>query len=68
MYRCVSTAGSMRATSIVGGRSRAVCATWAAGSVVVSSTRWPRFASAVATRTATLVLPTPPLPMVITTP
>ncbi len=35
----------------------------AAGSVVVSSTSWPRAASSVATAAAIVVLPTPPLPM-----
>jgi hypothetical protein len=64
----VSTAGSIRVTRSVAGRSRAAASTWAAGSVVVRVTWWPARASSVAMRTASVVLPTPPLPIVITTP
>ena len=43
-------------------------ATWAAGSVVVSSTGWPRRASSTAIPAAKVVFPTPPLPIVRTSP
>jgi hypothetical protein len=55
-------------TCSVAGRSRAAASTCAAGSVVVSITWRPARASSVAMRTARVVLPTPPLPIVITTP
>ena len=72
VYRRVSSAGSMRVTRSCEAppllNSSAAAATWAAGSVVVSVTGSPRYARAFAIRAATVVLPTPPLPMVITTP
>ena len=68
-YLAVSTAGSIRLTDRLGRASLAiVAARCAAGSVVERWTRKPRSASPAATAAATVVFPTPPLPMAKMTP
>lgn len=79
-YAAVATLGSMRDTVKPAPRpASAGCrpdgsalpsasSRWPAGSVVVRWTVWPRSASATAMAAATVVLPTPPLPMHITSP
>ena len=67
-YACVSRSGSIRPTRNPAGGRSSTQDTCAAGSVVLSQTGCPRRASSRAMAAATVVFPTPPLPIVMMTP
>ena len=68
MYFSVSALGSMRSTLRPGRLPSTVTRRWSAGSVVLRCTEWPRCTSPAAMAAATVVFPTPPLPITMMSP